>query len=93
MALGIGNVSLYANAHLSCRLAEQAREAEKARREAAAKAKEYERTAKEELDLFKAKRAAAKKVWLLCCAAQHVRCGVLRRNVVCEAVMWCAVVS
>jgi len=45
-----------------CSLAEQAREAEKTRREAAVKAVEYERTAKEELDLFRAQRAAAKKV-------------------------------
>lgn len=56
---------------LSCRLADQAREVEKARREAAVKAVEYERTAKEELDIFVARRAAAKKV---CPAAD---CAVL----------------
>lgn len=32
------------------------------RREASVKAAQYERTAKEELELFKAQRAAAKKV-------------------------------
>jgi hypothetical protein len=44
------------------RLAEQAREAERSRRESAVKAAQYERTAKEELDILLAKRAAAKKV-------------------------------
>lgn len=45
-----------------CRLAEQARDAEKARREAAAKAAEYEAAAREELERLRARRAAAKKV-------------------------------
>ena len=44
------------------RLAEQARDAERARREAAAKAAEYEKAAREELDRLRARRAAAKKV-------------------------------
>lgn len=69
---------------MSSRLAEQARAAEKARREAAVKAAEYEKTAKEELDLFVAQRAAARKVgpsWqsahgpgpVLYCAAAYIR--------------------
>jgi hypothetical protein len=55
---------------VSFRLAEQARGVEKARREAAVKAVEYERTAKEELDMFVARRAAAKKVLPVSAAAQ-----------------------
>jgi hypothetical protein len=62
---------------LSCRLAEQARAAEKARREAAVKAAEYEKTAKEELDLFVAQRAAAKKVSAAQQCAQSPCCAVL----------------
>lgn len=71
--------TVLAYALLTCRLAEKARQAEHDRREAAAKAAEYEKAALEELERLRARRAAAKKVWCVLTPAHAVmQCTVQR---------------